>query len=885
MRRYCQQLRGVILCKQTISRRYGAMVLFSFLNCFLTRTVGALLAAMILLTSAGIASAKHRYGHAKPVVEPRSALCAALSANNMQEANRLWRESADVYQHGKHASLTACASQPQQLNWLLQRGFAISRVPGYVIQKLLEEKRNSVFSRYMQLIPLDPAGHQDLMLHAPDLSTIKLLHQKGIPVDFPGNGADPLMAAIPTPAKRGVCEEGDYVKHEDWGNGGAEVVAYLCQNGATIEREHDSCNQGTLARAVQYGDSAIIDALIDHCKVPANGVIRDVEQRRRGPLQLMMHAVDNRQPKLIHHLHQRGAKLDIASNDWRNTTPLITAVLNGDKDSVAALLELGADPNYLPRSTYTQKSLASDGVEYFVAQTALIYAVKKHPELVPLLLDAGADPGQRFGDGETALSVAIAQQNWSLADRLYNARKESANSGAMARELANERLISGVKNRNPAMVKQALELGVSYEVLNNAMALVGDPDSARQLLAAGASPHPKDNDALEKLFDDENWATASVLLKAGADPLQIGDQYQLLAKIASPNHIGIDLLKAALDSGLNPNLIHKHYRSPFSSLVSGGREDAIELMLAAGADPNLRPPAYERRYWGNKLGWKDYSLELEIEQSDARSSSPLMSAIQRASYSDSEENHRRIVLQLLRAHGKKMGLLRIPRLDEVRDEAGRTLTMQTLSYREGNYKKKFPLVKLLLDLGVNQHARDNLGRTALIHLAMSDLGWASGSYHYYGEPNTPAFNEFIRRGADAKISDALGRNALHYLSYRITAPRSIALLATHGADINQADKNGVTPLMFAAANQGGEEVVQQLLDLGADPNRQDKNGWTALQWAFREHMRRPYAEEKNIALLAPVTNLALKDIRGTRLRNKLRAQGYSNILKSLGPNH
>lgn len=51
-----------------------------------------------------------------------------------------------------------------------------------------------------------------------------------------------------------------------------------------------------------------------------------------------------------------------------------------------------------------------------------------------------------------------------------------------------------------------------------------------------------------------------------------------------------------------------------------------------------------------------------------------------------------------------------------------------------------------------------------------------------------------------------------------------------GADVNCRDKNGLTPLIWAAI-QGHEEVVSLLLDRGGDLEAKNHNGDTTLMWA------------------------------------------------------
>jgi len=56
------------------------------------------------------------------------------------------------------------------------------------------------------------------------------------------------------------------------------------------------------------------------------------------------------------------------------------------------------------------------------------------------------------------------------------------------------------------------------------------------------------------------------------------------------------------------------------------------------------------------------------------------------------------------------------------------------------------------------------------------------------------------------------------------------LLLDAGAPIDPEDKNGMTPLMFAARS-GRIDMVRLLLERGADPGKTDFTGRDALGWA------------------------------------------------------
>jgi ankyrin repeat protein len=64
----------------------------------------------------------------------------------------------------------------------------------------------------------------------------------------------------------------------------------------------------------------------------------------------------------------------------------------------------------------------------------------------------------------------------------------------------------------------------------------------------------------------------------------------------------------------------------------------------------------------------------------------------------------------------------------------------------------------------------------------------------------------------------------------------LAALMRAGANVNERDEDGMTPVMWAA-NRGYQDVLQILLDYGADINAQDsRETKTALMWAAPERL-------------------------------------------------
>ncbi|MDD2708924.1 MAG: ankyrin repeat domain-containing protein [Verrucomicrobiae bacterium] len=162
------------------------------------------------------------------------------------------------------------------------------------------------------------------------------------------------------------------------------------------------------------------------------------------------------------------------------------------------------------------------------------------------------------------------------------------------------------------------------------------------------------------------------------------------------------------------------------------------------------------------------------------------------------------------------------------------------------------LMEILIAKGANVNARHDCGWTPLILSAMSGR-----------TANTICL---LRHGADACVTNRLGKGALDYaLEHRQTdlaamlrkagatpAPplpseqpdtdqslvawakighvKKIEAMLAQGANVDEPDKGGKTPLMWAA-ERGRLEAVKVLLKHGAKVNATTEQGWTALMGA------------------------------------------------------
>ena len=83
---------------------------------------------------------------------------------------------------------------------------------------------------------------------------------------------------------------------------------------------------------------------------------------------------------------------------------------------------------------------------------------------------------------------------------------------------------------------------------------------------------------------------------------------------------------------------------------------------------------------------------------------------------------------------------------------------------------------------------------------------------------------------DVNLKDTVGRTPLHIAAEKGNIDVAMFLIE-NGANVNVADTNGNTPLVFIINKTGNPKVTQRLLEKGASVNAQNRTGETALMYA------------------------------------------------------
>lgn len=367
-----------------------------------------------------------------------------------------------------------------------------------------------------------------------------------------------------------------------------------------------------------------------------------------------------------------------------------------------------------------------------------------------------------------------------------------------------------------------------------------DTKAIELFLRAGMNPNAKSARgvvALQRAAANGDLPLMKVLFKAGADfePAlewaagkgQIEAMQLLLGRGSS---------KAALDSAL---------------VTAAGQPEAARLLLQRGADPN----AFDKNKGRTALTAAAFNGQSEVVklllEHGANADAALRDGTRRTPLyvvagADGDEDLAIEVAKLLLDKGADINV----RAVDWNSTEGWTPLLAAMK------KERWKLVHFLVERGADVNAQ-----SVAAGQYEEEMGFGLTPLMHAAKVNTPELSMFLLdKGASIETRTVTGRTALFFAAHGGLVAIVEALLAK-GANANDTDKDGWTPLMYSstlgvaeallrkgadfnartrrgntvlfvlADNHNATEVIRSLLKHGAEPNAANDKGWTPLMVA------------------------------------------------------
>jgi ankyrin repeat protein/superfamily I DNA/RNA helicase len=458
-------------------------------------------------------------------------------------------------------------------------------------------------------------------------------------------------------------------------------------------------------------------------------------------------------------LSEYRSKVGVLPQDFQELqTPLCLAIGAGYSELLLALIKIGAD---------LEREVDNLGC------TPLMIAIglKKHHAL-ELLLEKKADVDKVCSNGYTPLIYAIETNNIKALQLLLE-KKADVDKGKNDGETP---ILKAIECKNLQALQLLIDAGANVHQPesngNNPLHFavsIKYPDGIKLLLDAKADPNQLcDNmTVIKRAVLNKNTTALELLLNVGANPniLCFNGLSPLIVAIQTNQCIDVDLL---LKAGANPDLSFNGL-SPLMIAIQNSQPKIVNLLLQANADPNLL----------------------------SNGVLPIMLAIEKNQVED---------LQLLQSARADLNQT---------DDFGDSPLMYAVKCDHPE------AVQLLITGGANVNQQNSQGNTPL-GIA---TGMACLTHH------TQVLELLLQAGAAPNLSTEHGVSPLILAIQEQNKVESLELLLKARVKLDQTDDFADSPLMHAVKCDH-PEAVKSLIEYGADVNQQNSKGITPLDMAY-----------------------------------------------------
>ena len=585
---------------------------------------------------------------------------------------------------------------------------------------------------------------------------------------------------------------------------------------------------------------------------------------------------------------------DVNATNKKKVTALMLACETGNKDAVNVLLDAGADHNSHYADGYTLlhdavrggyseailETIINHGADVNATNknnvTALMIACGKgNKGAINMLLNAGADPNITDDMGATCIHHAVGEG--CSKDVLETIMNHDANVNARNKKNVTALMIACVKGKEDA-INVLLDSGADPNITdadgNTSLHYAAQSDCCTQVLqeiinhsADVNATNKKNVTALMIACVKGKEDAINVLLIAGADPhVADVDGNSTCLHSAVRNDCSTEVLHAIISHGGYVNATNKNNRTALLIACTKGHKDVINMLLNAGADPNITDDMGATCI--HRAVFKGCSKDVvetivdhgaDVNAADKKKVTPLMLACEKGN-KDATSVLLDVGADPNLADGRGATCIHRAVLESCSKDLLETIVNHGADVNATNKKKVTALmlacetgnkdaVNVLLDAGADPNVTDGNGATCIHHaVAASCSKVMLETIVNHGADvnatntenrtalmlacrrNKDVINALLIAGADPNITDVNGDTCIHRAVGECCSKDVLETIVSHGADVNATNKKKVTALMLAC-EKGDKDAINVLLDAGADPNIVDGMGATCIHRA------------------------------------------------------